>query len=130
MAENYALLAEEWLSRAEDTLRFSEAGFAETQIPADACYGSQQAGEKALKAVLVAHGHEPPRTHDTAVLLTSASQFESSLTELVPNGRLLAQYVVEARYPTELKTDFSVDEAQEAIQAARRIVQAVAKVLQ
>jgi len=130
MESNHSLLAKEWLSRASDTLRFTEAGFTDTKIAHDACYGSQQAAEKALKAVLVAHGQEPPRTHDTADLLAVAQQSEPTLATLAPEARLLVRYVVDARYPTELQTDFTEAEAQEAIQAAKKIVEDVTKLLQ
>lgn len=88
MEKDRSKVASEWLTRASETLRFTEAGFAETQISADACYGSQQAAEKALKAALVAHNQRPPRTHDIADLLDRAQAVQPSLQELADDARV------------------------------------------
>lgn len=125
MGRNHSKLADEWFASARDTLRFTKAGFRETRILSAACYGSQQAAEKALKALLATYGQRPPRIHDISALLSLCQKQNGSLSALAEDARLLSRYVVRARYPTELGQEFAADEGPAALAAAQRIVDAV-----
>jgi HEPN domain-containing protein len=59
----------DWLWRADADLRVVELALADAHLPdwAIGCY-LQQTCEKALKAMLAAHGRKPPRTHDLGQL--------------------------------------------------------------
>ena len=59
----------EWLSRARADLRVAVVTLGVADLPRWAAgFHLQQAAEKALKAVLVAHGRTAPRTHDIGLL--------------------------------------------------------------
>lgn len=82
-------------------------------------FHAQQAAEKALKALLVAHEVSPPRTHDLAqllVLLPVAPPIESATVEP------LTDYAVVPRYPTSRLGDVA---ARDALELAHAVVTAV-----
>lgn len=61
---------EEWMEFAASDLQLARIAAADTAIrPEQACFHAQQSAEKAMKAVLRAHGAEFPLTHDLDLLL-------------------------------------------------------------
>ena len=90
-------LAAEWLLFAETDLMFAQR----TDLPGallDAyCDHARQAAEKGPKAVLVALGEDPPRTHNMALLLGVLGH-DLDVTGLEPATELSA-YAVIGRYP-------------------------------
>jgi HEPN domain-containing protein len=93
-------------------------------FPRQICFMSQQAGEKALKAVLVYLGIQFPKIHDL-----------DRLRELIPPGWQvkekfpqlydLSVWSVEARYPGHTP-DVTEQEARESLQLAEAVFEAVA----
>lgn len=85
------------------------------------CFHAQQAAEKAMKALLAAHGLDIPRTHDLARLLVL-------LPALGPNlaveADILTPYAVASRYPDD-EVEYDECNAAEAVEAADRICSAV-----
>lgn len=59
----------------------------------------QQAAEKALKAILVAHGRPPPRTHDLGLLVEAAETFAPALGGWADRLLSLGDFAVSHRYP-------------------------------
>jgi HEPN domain-containing protein len=57
----------------------------------------QQSAEKFLKAFLLYHDEDLPKTHNIEFLLEKAKKFDSHLAEIDPGN--LTDYGVEARYP-------------------------------
>jgi HEPN domain-containing protein len=84
------------------------------------CYPAQQAAEKALKAVLIHLGMEPPRTHyiEQLIRLLPADV-------LVPAGITrairLTDYAMTARYPSR-DAPVTEDEYREAVDLAEVVV--------
>ena len=114
--------ARRWLARARSNLAGAEWPNLPGRVFEDLCYDAHQAAEKALKAVLVANGQRPPRSHDLAELLTALVK---NGLHVPPSGNHLAnlnRYAVEARYPgtMELVTDA---QHREALALARETVQ-------
>jgi len=114
-----------WLSYARADLEVAHVTLEASGLYArHVCFWSQQAAEKALKALLLAHGIAIPRTHDL-----------DHLRELVPPGAAikaefpqlysLTVWAVESRYPARLDDDASLDEAHAALDLAGRLVRAV-----
>ncbi len=63
-------LVQQWLSRAEEDLDVATRLIAEsTPYLSTVAFHAQQAAEKFLKAFLVRHGVEFPKTHDLEELL-------------------------------------------------------------
>ena len=109
-----------WLAFARDDLAYGESGM--TTHPRPATWSFQQAGEKALKAVIIAQGLDVPRTHDLAFLL-------SGLAGAIPENQkvrdavfVLAAISPASRYPDD-SLDISPQDAAESAQAARLIVE-------
>lgn len=114
-----------WLRYAKEDLETAERmlegqGFALRW----ACYLAQQAGEKALKAVLVAERIRFPYTHDL-----------DNLRDLLPAGRRaarvhanlagLSRWATAARYPPA-DAEVSLADAREAVETAQDVVAAAA----
>jgi HEPN domain-containing protein len=66
-----------------------------------ACFHAQQAGEKALKAVMCLHGVEFRRTHDLEALAGQLSDAGCVPAIAVDDLRRLTPYAVEFRYDDE-----------------------------
>jgi len=77
----------------------------------DKCYMLQQALEKALKAILIYHGVNPPHTHNIEVLFNLIQQ-----CEVIPQNvyrhelNKLTDYSTQKRYPGEEDEDETTDE--------------------
>jgi len=87
-------------------------------------FHAQQAAEKTLKALLVAHGRLPPRVHDLAQLLDLCLPFEAEIEPLRADCERLSQYAVDVRYPDiEAKVEEAI--GRKAVAAAEKICEAV-----
>lgn len=109
-----------WLDHARDDLAYGEGGMVEHPRPA--AWSFQQAGEKALKAVLLAHGSEVPRTHDVAYLLSLLAKEIPAAKDLREAALVLATISPASRYPDDC-VDIGVETAAELAQAARCMIE-------
>ena len=117
-------LACRWLRKAEKDLKAAERLLDEPDYSA---FHSQQAAEKALKAILVFAGVQPPRTHNIGVLISRLSEM-GLVTESIESARILTDYAVRARYP-DFEDEVTEEEALEALSLARRVVEWARRVL-
>ncbi len=86
------------------------------------CFESQQAAEKAIKAVLAFRGIEFPHVHDLRQLLTLLEEAGASMPgELWEAAMVLTPYAVLARYPG-FEPPTSEDGYHRAIALADRVV--------
>jgi HEPN domain-containing protein len=113
--------AAQWLAKAENDLRNAEHTLTlKEDCPFDTvCFHAQQCAEKALKALLLVGGEDPPRTHDLRLLLQrlpSGWAAGFSMEHMVELNR----YSVESRYPGEWEP-ISRDDAERATALARAI---------
>jgi HEPN domain-containing protein len=112
-----------WLRYAREDMEEAEAMVnREDFIPRHACWLSQQAAEKSIKAILVYKQIEFPRRHDLdALLALLPSNWRvkafSDLSELT-------EWSVESRYPGNW-SDASSDEAIAAVRQAKSVYEAV-----
>ncbi len=84
------------------------------------CFLAQQAGEKALKALLELHRLAVPRSHDLVLLLDLAR--DVALTDaVVDEAILLSAYGVLPRYPSP-NFAATAEDAADALVAAERVV--------
>ena len=88
--------------------------------PDYSAFHSQQAAEKALKALLVALGERPPRTHNIGLLLDRLKDHGFD-TSPVHKARILTDYAVEARYP-DFEEIVTADEAKGALELGKAVV--------
>jgi HEPN domain-containing protein len=116
-----AELAGRWLKKAESDLLVAKHVLADLwpkQIDIS-CYHSQQGGEKALKAFLVAHDIDPPKTHDLLGLCQKCAEIEQDFQRFLNDCDELTIYGVITRYPN--KIEITEQDAANALEKASRI---------
>ncbi len=114
----------EWLNRAHSNLiraRQREAGV----YIEDLCFDAQQAAEKAVKALLVAHKVEFPYVHDLAHLVSLLEGSGVVIPEAIRRAEELTPYAVLGRYPSTLRplTEYDRERALEIAEAVVRWVE-------
>jgi HEPN domain-containing protein len=110
-----------WLEKADHDLLNIRNNLAASEVPWDTvCFHAQQAGEKLLKAYLVARGATPDRTHDLVKLLSACAAIDGALLDLETECVTLSAYGVLPRYPDDVD-DLGEDDARLLIAAAKRI---------
>ena len=93
-------LVKQWLLRAQSNLDRARAGkIRETILYEDLCFDCQQAVEKYLKALLIAHDVESPHTHIIANLMETLEQNKIPVPDDIKSSVDLTEYAVHTRYP-------------------------------
>lgn len=90
-----------WAQKAESDLRIVELCLANGTALDAACFHSQQAAEKMLKAYLIAKGVEFPFIHDLAKLIRLCADGDPEFASIRELGTKLTPYAVELRYDNE-----------------------------
>ena len=93
-------------------------------LPGNHRFHCQQAVEKCLKAFLVRHQIEFPKTHDIARLLDRVATVNANTAELLRDADALTPFGVEVRYPSDAPELLPGGET-EAIDIARRVKDSV-----
>ena len=124
-----------WLAQARDDLAFAEWVLGEGRFFDKGCFASQQAAEKALKAVLYAHGARVVLGHSVADLLDRLLIQHPELSDLSEGARLLDRFYIPTRYPNGLPAgapceSFRREDLESATKLAREIVDAAGGVLE
>ena len=88
----------EWLTKAYRDLRAAKILYQE-ELYEEAAFHAQQTAEKALKALLIADGVRPPKTHSIEQLLSLLQPYEDTSTFYKIDADTLTDYAVETRYP-------------------------------
>lgn len=117
-----------WLLQARQDLDDARYSFGGRRFNL-ACFLSQQAGEKAIKALIYAHGEEIVLGHSVAQLLKHALMYDPGMEEILGAGGL-DKYYIPTRYPNGLPGGvpyeaFDEDDASKAIGMAAKIVEHV-----
>ncbi|MEW6718213.1 MAG: HEPN domain-containing protein [Chloroflexota bacterium] len=98
---------------------------------AAACFHSQQAAEKALKAVLYSQGARVVLGHAAGEFVRQCQSLDVAFANLLGDAALLDQFYIPTRYPNGLPTpavpseSYSESQAKDAQQAAERVLQIV-----
>jgi HEPN domain-containing protein len=95
---------------------FEELSPKEIEIPA---WHSLQCMENALKAFLVAHDIDPPKTHDLEQLADLCKAIDGSFTEIEIDCKKINHYSDASRYPGEIVIDEIIVKA--LIERAQRV---------
>ena len=115
-----------WLMQAEQDLDDARYSFQGKRFNL-ACFLSQQAAEKAVKAFIYAQGEEIVLGHSVANLLKHALRYNPDLEEILGAGGL-DKYYIPTRYPNGLPGGlpfeaFDEVDASKAIGMAARVVE-------
>ena len=115
--------APRWLRYARDDLLGADALLDRKDIPPRlACFHGQQSAEKALKALLILRGVDPPKTHDLfalRALLPGDLDVGATDEELVA----ISKWAVGPRYPDDLP-EATEEDARETVEQACEIYEA------
>ena len=117
----------EWLNRARSNFAQARARSSEVYLE-DLCFNAQQAAEKAIKALLIAHGVRFPYVHDIGLLLTLLEDAGVPVPEDVSSSVILTQYAVATRYPG-LAPPVEEEDYSRAVSLAERVLQWVSEKL-
>jgi len=111
----------QWVQKAEnDLVSAAQVLKLGAQCPADTvCYHAQQCVEKYLKALLINHELDFPKTHNIAVLVNLLPLSARPSLPLADQDRL-TEYATTTRYPGDYEP-LKVAEAQAAVRLARRV---------
>ena len=119
-----------WLRQAEKDLESAQdsrkAGHYEW-----ACFQSQQAAEKSLKALLYSKGLRAILTHSIRELVLDCSKYDSSFSGLLSQAKVLDTYYIATRYPNGLVGNeipaqyYSEEDASQCINYAALILKTV-----
>ena len=118
---------QEWFKKAEEDLISNQAVLKEGS-PSTACFLSQQIAEKYLKGLLIYFNKDFPKIHDLIELETRLADVNVGLeiNSIHKDLKFLNRYYIETRYPGEYP-EFTLQEAQMAFEAAKRIKEFVLK---
>ena len=93
-------LTQEWVDKAEGDYRVASAQWQSADPVWDAiCFHAEQCAEKYLKAWLVEHALDFPKTHDLEVLAKLCLPTLSEVAPLMDGLRFLTSSAIEVRYP-------------------------------
>ncbi len=118
-------LVAQWLKKAEEDFALAEHLLREDSgFLAAAGFHWQQAAEKFLKALLVRHQIDFPKTHDLDELLDLIAVVDSDRAGELREASKLTLYGVDIRYPGDFP-EIGIDAAREASRLATRVRDAV-----
>jgi len=111
----------DWLRRPKSNLIRAKQPKPEEVLWEDLCFDTQQAAEKALKAVLLARGIPFRFVHDIAELLTFLENQGVILSEEIKASAELTDYSVESGYPGPFEP-VTEEEFNKALKIAETVV--------
>jgi HEPN domain-containing protein len=117
----------DWLRHAYSDLALARTTPLPPILFEDLCFHTQQAAEKAIKAILVAYDIPTPRTHNLRTLFDLLLA-EVSVPVDVQEAAGLSDYAVARRYPGASEP-VEAEEYQEAISMAEAVVDWAEKVI-
>lgn len=113
-----------WLRFAAEDMLAAQALLTDRHLPPRlACWLSQQAAEKALKAALIFHQIDFPRTHDLDLLRNLLPE-QVTAKSTFPDLAALTEWGVEARYPGDWP-DATPADGEEAVRQADAICRCI-----
>lgn len=69
------------------------------KIYTSVCYASQQAAEKALKALILAKGEVAPKVHSLDRLISELKKMKVNVSQIEKEAQELDKYYISTRYP-------------------------------
>ena len=120
---------EEWLRKARNDLVSARILLSHSAPVTDtACFHSQQAVEKTLKAFLVYFGVSFEKVHSLSYLLDMCEKQEPRIVTIRDKAERLAPYAVEVRYPGTF-VEVNLAEALDSLRDAEDVIKFVREIL-
>jgi len=110
----------DWLRHAASDLELAQVERTPVILLEGLCFHAQQAAEKSLKAVLIAHDIAFPKTHNIRTLLDHIPR-NLTVPDEIEAAAGLTDYAVLARYPAEIEP-ITEAEYHDAIRLAEAVV--------
>lgn len=124
-----------WLKRAKSNLAIAKTVikdeyeiFGGEIFLEELCFELQQCVEKALKALMIYHKIQFPKTHDIDKLIIILKQNSIELPEKILDAAILTQYAVTTRYP-DIFLKVTQEDYQEALEIAENVYNWVKKLI-
>jgi HEPN domain-containing protein len=120
MKSEKAEYIQNWLFRAKEDISVIESLISVNleYYTSTICFHAQQAVEKYLKAFLVYHDIDFPRTHDVDYLLLECQKIDKAIFNI--DLKSLSDFAVSLRYPDDFYVP-GVNETKEYIELAKEI---------
>ena len=120
---------QQWLSKAQKDLQAASVLLtADLDDYENVGFHAQQAAEKFIKAFLVRHQIEFPKTHDIAVLRELLAQVDQRTAERLAPAEALSPFGATFRYPSALPF-VPRDEGERALRLAQKVRDVVMQTL-
>ena len=120
-----------WFKKAENDLINAEITIKMENPPCDTiCFHAQQCAEKYIKGFLTFNEIYFPKTHSIEGLVELCKQIVPEIESELEDVEILSSYGVEVRYPDEIYYDIPKEDAQEAIDLARKVKTVILKYLE
>lgn len=117
-----------WFKKAENDLITAEHTLKMINPPCDTvCFHAQQCAEKYLKGFLTFHEIDFPKTHSMEDLVLLCKGVVPSIESELGDVEVLSSYGVEVRYPDEIYYDIPKEDAQEAVDLAKKVKTVILK---
>lgn len=126
---DYLADVQTWLEFAEYDLKTAKWSL-EGNLFTSTCYCSQQAAEKALKALTLAKGHFVPKIHSLDRLISELHKFQVGTAIIKEDALRLDAFYISSRYPGEYGGPvglYDKKDAEKAIKSAKEIIEFVKK---
>ena len=125
--------AERWLNQAKNDLEAAKWN-SEGKFYAHACFLSQQAAEKALKAYLYSIGKRKIITHSTYTLARECAQENNAFNSILSICAELDKHYIPSRYPNGLPDStpsevYLKQDAQVSINNSQKILDFISKLI-
>ena len=124
---NLLILAKEWFEKGSHDLDEAKLSLEHGGWTDIICFHCQQAAEKYLKGFLVSQGVNIGKLkkwqiHELPKLWKECNKLNRNFKSIEEECIILNEYYIEARYPLGEPKVYSKEEAEEAIEAAEKIV--------
>jgi HEPN domain-containing protein len=128
MSEKYNPRYKTWLAQAqydlEAAISAAQNGFYEWS-----CFISEQSAEKALKAVIVAKEHVPPKIHKLSALIGIAKRADPRIADQRFELRELSVFTFIARYPFLIPGELEAPHLYITLEDAKTCIQKATEIL-
>lgn len=124
-------VARDWIVHAQSDLLYAKRGLDDRFIlGAHVCFHAQQSAEKAIKALLLAHGRDFPFTHDIAILTRLLKHHHIPVPSCALRADSLTPYATGLRYPGDMDEDINQAEVQKAVLLAEQVFHSIKKAIE